>query len=1030
MDESSTSTELSKSSLLNTFSLFNVQGLKPQTVQSSVPYISDLLKENNQLFMALTETWLHKHTNAEISIDGYTIFRSDRKRKKAKRGRYSGGTAIYIRNDIAPFFKVILEYSNGVNELLVVFSERENTIIAVMYRQTNDSVNGHPSTNTEFIEVVTELRNVLINFDDKAPDIFLCGDFNLPHVKWPEGISLTGISKDEKDMLITLNELMGDFHLNQCIEKTTHKDGNILDLLLTNNKQLIHSYSCFPTVNSISHHSIVQVSTHYCLSVGSKSSETRVPNNNFEHFNYHNESVDWNAVNEKLNLVDWTSEFKGIDPEAQLEKLMKICYELSDIHVPKRKPFVQSKTKRIPRQRRILMRKRRKIKKIFTKTKNTYQIKKLKEKLVNIEVLLQRSYKETQQEEETRAVNAIKTNSKYFFSYAKKHSKTKTKVGPLLDKSNSEFTSDSKLMADILQNQYKSVFSLPKPSPVVYNNDFSENDIEITDIMFSVNDIIEAINSISLNSAPGPDGFSAIFLKQCKESLAAPLDILWKNCLNEGVTPQLMKTSYVSPIYKGGDQGDPVNYRPVALTSHLVKIFEKIVRKNIVNFLENHNLFNKSQHGFRGGRSFLSQLLSQFDTILTYLERGVNLDSIYLDFSKAFDKVDHDIVMAKLSKLGIKGKLLKWINSFLTQRVQVVTVNGIKSEQTWVLSGVPQGSVLGPLLFLLMIGDIDNDIKYSFISSFADDTRLLKDINELMDTFKLQSDLNVIYKWTADNNMKLNGCKFEQLSYGKNCELKEDSVYLNNKAEKIEKKPIVKDLGVFMSDDCSFTSHIQKLVIKTKDLSSWILRTFKSREKNVLLILWKSLVIPHLDYCSQLWSPTKRGLVQELEMVQRTFIRKINEIRGFSYWEQLNKLKIYSLERRRERYMIIYTWSILEDIVPNFSHIENETETGGIKSYQHIRHGRKCVVRVINRGTYQNIINGSLSVQGPRLFNCLPRYLRNLTKCSKVAFKRELDKFLQTVPDEPLIPNYVALRRAESNSIVDMNGIGLNELDG
>ena len=113
------------------------------------------------------------------------------------------------------------------------------------------------------------------------------------------------------------------------------------------------------------------------------------------------------------------------------------------------------------------------------------------------------------------------------------------------------------------------------------------------------------------------------------------------------------------------------------------------------------------------------------------------------------------------------------------------------------LSGVPQGSVLGPLLFLLMIGDIDNDIKYSFISSFADDTRILKDINELIDTFKLQSDLNVVYKWTDDNNMKLNGCKFEQLSYGKNCELKEDSVYLNNKAEKIERENYCKGSWCF-----------------------------------------------------------------------------------------------------------------------------------------------------------------------------------------------------------------------------------------
>ena len=137
-------------------------------------------------------------------------------------------------------------------------------------------------------------------------------------------------------------------------------------------------------------------------------------------------------------------------------------------------------------------------------------------------------------------------------------------------------------------------------------------------------------------------------------------------------------------------------------------------------------------------------------------------------------------------------------------------------------------------------------------------SEFLKNINELIDTFKLQSDLNVVYKWTDDNNMKLMVVNLNNyISYGKNCELKEDSVYLNNKAEKTGKKNIVKYLGVLWSDDCSFTSHIQKLVIKTKDLSSWILRTFKSREKSVLLTLWMSLVIPHLDYCSQLWSLRK-----------------------------------------------------------------------------------------------------------------------------------------------------------------------------
>ena len=148
----------------------------------------------------------------------------------------------------------------------------------------------------------------------------------------------------------------------------------------------------------------------------------------------------------------------------------------------------------------------------------------------------------------------------------------------------------------------------------------------------------------------------------------------------------------------------------------------------MVDFMEENDLFNNSNHGFRAGRACLSQLLAHFDKVLSRLEDGLNVDTIYLDFSKAFDKVDHRILMEKLNSIGIGGKLAKWIHSFLFDREQVVIVNGIKSTGTRVLSGVPQGSVLGPLLFLVMMMDIDNDIVSSFLSSFADDTRISKEI--------------------------------------------------------------------------------------------------------------------------------------------------------------------------------------------------------------------------------------------------------------------------------------------------------------
>ena len=188
----------------------------------------------------------------------------------------------------------------------------------------------------------------------------------------------------------------------------------------------------------------------------------------------------------------------------------------------------------------------------------------------------------------------------------------------------------------------------------------------ISDIDFTEEDIINAIDELRNNSAAGPDGLAAILLKNCKEALAKPLYILWRDCLDQGITPAKLKEGHIIPLHKGGHQGIASNYRPVALTSHLIKVFEKVIRNKLVAFLEENNLFNNSQHGFRSGRSCLSQLLDYHDRIIHLLEKGLNVDSVYLDFAKAFDKVDHKILLHKLSVLGVRGKMLAWIESFLS----------------------------------------------------------------------------------------------------------------------------------------------------------------------------------------------------------------------------------------------------------------------------------------------------------------------------------------------------------------------------
>ena len=225
---------------------------------------------------------------------------------------------------------------------------------------------------------------------------------------------------------------------------------------------------------------------------------------------------------------------------------------------------------------------------------------------------------------------------------------------------------------------------------------------------------------------------------------------------------------------------------------------------------------------------------------------------------------------------------------------------------TVVLSGVAQGSVLGPLLFLIMLVDIDLNITEASIKSFADDTRALKSISNASDITALEETLKLIYKWASDNNLVFNDCKFELIQYGCNKDLQLLADYKSSTGISIEKVDSVSDLGVCMSNDATFRNHIDDICASARRSVSWICRTFKSRSVLTMATTWKSLVLPKLEYCSQLWSPCMKRDIQKIELVQRDFVRKIKlNSPSLSYWDTLKYLNLYLLERRRERYRII-----------------------------------------------------------------------------------------------------------------------------
>ena len=300
----------------------------------------------------------------------------------------------------------------------------------------------------------------------------------------------------------------------------------------------------------------------------------------------------------------------------------------------------------------------------------------------------------------------------------------------------------------------------------------------------------------------------------------------------------------------------------------------------------------------------MTQLLHHMEDILNDLNADENADILYLDFSKAFNKVDHAILLKKLNLYGIQGKVHRWLSNFLSGRTQHAVIDGVRSNVIRVLSGVPQGTVLGPLLFILYINDLFSVVKHSKIKVFADDSKLHKSIGSPTDCKLLQEDLHAVVRWATNNNMELNESKFQLLQHGKNQDLQEP--YKLSTGLVISSDDVVKDLGVFIDKD--LWQHITKKTAEAARKAGWVLRTFSIRDKSTMLLLFKTYVRSIVEYCCALWSPHLQCDVILIESIQRSFTAKIAGCSNLSYWDRLKHLNLYSLQRRRERYMVILVW--------------------------------------------------------------------------------------------------------------------------
>ena len=452
---------------------------------------------------------------------------------------------------------------------------------------------------------------------------------------------------------------------------------------------------------------------------------------------------------------------------------------------------------------------------------------------------------------------------------------------------------------------------------------------EITDR--EISDIITTLNT---KKAHGPDNISVSMIKLCGQHIFLPLKIIFDNILDTGIFPDQWKEANVTPVHKKKDKQDIVNYRPISLLPILAKIFERIIFKNLYNYLSSNKLISKNQSGFRPGDSVTNQLLYLVNEIHTAFDEKNCLEvrSVFLDMSKAFDKVWHDGLIFKLKQNGVEGKLLALFKNYLSNRKQRVVLNGVESDWGEIKAGVPQGSVLGPLLFLVFINDLEDGIKSS-VKFFADDTSIFSVVQDpLVSANELNYDLCLISRWAHQWKMSFNPDPTKQaeelLFSNKLSRPSHPPLYFNG----IEVKNVSehKHLGLVLDSKLSFTTHINEKIARArkgigiiKHLSPYL--PLKSRDQ-----IYKTYVRPHLDYCDIIYHipvissdfDSSLTLNYQMNVLERTQYQAALAVSGT--WKGTNRDKILeelgweTLDHRRFFRRLTQFYKIMNNLTPEY----------------------------------------------------------------------------------------------------------------
>ena len=885
---------------------FSLLHINSRSINKNFDSFETLINSLNKFsfsVIGISETWLNLNSPDMFNIPNYHMIHDDR-----KRGR-GGGVALYIHCR----FKYTIRKDINIEGIENIFIEIENkfgknVIIGTLYRPPGSNINC-------FVERIDE---ELDKMTQENKHIYLMGDFNidLQHSIRSDSSRLNTNNTESNNSNKFMN-ILSSYAFYPCIDiptRITPVSATIIDNIFTNTADK-NNTSGVLTYDVSDHLPVFLISSDLKFQNSKKHKNNKIRKENPQTIN---------ALNEDLARENWSDVYE----EKNVNKAYECFINKLIYYYDKNMPVIHCKQRinniKNPWITQGILRSIKTRNKLYKSyiSKPTEQrlkeYKKYRNRLTNIIRISKKTYYSRKLEkaegnlnETWKVINNIINRNKPHNKLNSIKSNTKEITDPeeIAHTFNSFFTNVGPELASKINKSNNSHFSQYLPES-------KQNAMFF--ISTHEHEILKIVKALKTKNSSGYDGISTKLLKQIIPNIVSPLEYIFNLSLSTGCCPDLLKIAKVIPIYKKEDPSQVNNYRPISLLPSISKILEKIVYKRLDSFLLLNNILISSQFGFRKKFSTDFAITKLLDNVVQSLSNKEHVIAIFMDLSKAFDTIDHNILLYKLEKYGIRGIVLSWFKSYLSNRQQFVSINDSNSSYLNIKCGVPQGSILGPLLFLIYINDIVNSSPILSFILFADDTNILlshKNLTELINV--INCELSKVSSWFKCNKLSLNISKTNVMHFHTSRTNENLPHNINIDSLPLEQKDHVKFLGITIDDHLTWNQHICNI---SSSIAKGIGILYKVKDlllQQSLLMIYNTLILPYIHYCNIVWGNCSKTKLDHILLLQKKAVRICSKAKYLSHTNILfHRLKVLKVHDINYLQIAIFMFKYNKEMLP------------------------------------------------------------------------------------------------------------------